>query len=705
MSKTSQMNQITFLPSAKINLHEVVTNDVDQFQKICQEQPDLVPQFVQDLRKNSLKLLFLRALRVLCGSFFRYWCVSPVVEFADSQVSYMVGFWWLSLDEGQKKAALEKHPVFAEKYSFQVCMNYASICKRILTSYRYEVIQKLNITIVKQIVNATSDPKELEDLFNVAFYGLTVSSMKTFIKEWKQNKSIGQAIIKALPESKVIQGNRGDKKRFEELIFLLKPKAEKETQALKQTAKRKKPPVVGRPVKTSSGVTYNEKHFSKVMNSPNHKKIRGVLLYTDEDNDLKEYIQTYYQNFHKLSGDWCKIYILEKPCKKWRAENLLSDESSQLDFLDEIDEIDKSEAYKIAQSLKIPKNHMPCLVLFGENFNLQRLIFPIESENSKNITKYFRELFTRIESILDDVQQQKPSTSFYEIISNHFDDILIHLKKYAQPIQSQIQFLYQGQTIIAQNFVAEKFGNENYYTEGDTIMPQGSKKQTNNDLRNAQFAGGLVNADTVTAHQIGGDITNYNQVARTEDNNSPVKTILILAANPKNTSPLRLGEEVREIDAGLQRAKKRELFDLKQRWAVRVQEVYESLLDFKPQIVHFSGHGSGDDGLALEDETGNVRLVDTVALAKLFELFASNVECVVLNACYSEVQAQAIVKHIPYVIGMNKEIGDKAAIKFATGFYNALGAGESVEFAYKLGCSVIQLEGIAEDLTPVLKKK
>lgn len=178
-----------------------------------------------------------------------------------------------------------------------------------------------------------------------------------------------------------------------------------------------------------------------------------------------------------------------------------------------------------------------------------------------------------------------------------------------------------------------------------------------------------------------------------------------MAANPKNTLPLRLDEEVREIEAGLQRAKKRELFDLKQRWAVRVQEVYQSLLDLKPQIVHFSGHGTGDDGLALEDETGNVRLVDTQALARLFELFASHIECVVLNACYSEVQAEAIVKHIPYVIGMNKQIGDQAAIKFATAFYNVLGAGESVECAYKLGCNVIQLEGIPEYLTPILKKK
>jgi uncharacterized protein YjbI with pentapeptide repeats len=241
------------------------------------------------------------------------------------------------------------------------------------------------------------------------------------------------------------------------------------------------------------------------------------------------------------------------------------------------------------------------------------------------------------------------------------------------------------------------------YSESES-MSQG-KKESNFNLQGAQFGGGLVNADTVNAHQIGGNITNNAQEQPAETKNPDAKTILILAANPRGTSTLRLDEEVREIDAGLQRAKKRELFDLKQRWAVRVQEVYQSLLDFKPQIVHFSGHGTGDDGLVLEDETGKMQLVDTVALTQLFELFATNVECVVLNACYSEVQAKAIAQHIPYVIGMNKAIGDKAAIKFATGFYSALGAGESVEFAYKLGCNVIQLDGIPEHLTPILKKK
>ena len=187
--------------------------------------------------------------------------------------------------------------------------------------------------------------------------------------------------------------------------------------------------------------------------------------------------------------------------------------------------------------------------------------------------------------------------------------------------------------------------------------------------------------------------------------NYTTKTILILTANPKTTTRLRLDEEVREIDAGLKRSKKREEFNLEQRWAVRVRDISQALLDFEPQIVHFSGHGSRDDGLALENKIGNVQTVDTEALAELFKLFTPQIECVLLNACYSEVQANAIVRHIPYVIGMNKDIGDKASIEFAIGFYTALGAGKSIEFSYEFGCSAIRLEGIPEHLTPVLKKK
>ena len=183
------------------------------------------------------------------------------------------------------------------------------------------------------------------------------------------------------------------------------------------------------------------------------------------------------------------------------------------------------------------------------------------------------------------------------------------------------------------------------------------------------------------------------------------KTILVLAANPKNTEQLRLDQEVREITNGLERAQNRDEFILKQTWAARPVDIRRAMLDYKPNIVHFCGHGSGEEGIALEDDNGQVKLVSSDALAGFFELFADKVECIVLNACYSEPQAEAIAKHIPYVIGMKNAIGDKAAIEFAVAFYDAIGAGESFEFAHKLACSAIQMAGIPEYLTPILKLK
>ncbi len=172
------------------------------------------------------------------------------------------------------------------------------------------------------------------------------------------------------------------------------------------------------------------------------------------------------------------------------------------------------------------------------------------------------------------------------------------------------------------------------------------------------------------------------------------ETILIFAANPLDQAPLSLDREVREIANGLRHSRKH--FEVKQCWATRPTDLRRALLDIRPAYVHFCGHGAGNNGIVLEGQ-----LVEGEALAGLFALFP-NIKCVVLNACYSTVQAQAIARHVDFVVGMNREIGDSAAIEFASAFYDALGAGESIEFAFALGRNAIQIAGIPEYLTPEL---
>jgi len=100
------------------------------------------------------------------------------------------------------------------------------------------------------------------------------------------------------------------------------------------------------------------------------------------------------------------------------------------------------------------------------------------------------------------------------------------------------------------------------------------------------------------------------------------QTILVLAANPTDIPRLRLEQEVREIDNGLRRSPNRDEFELKQQWAVRISDIRRAMLEFEPDIVHFCGHGAGEEGIAFEDDSGHTKFVGAEALSGFFQLFS-----------------------------------------------------------------------------------
>ena len=77
-------------------------------------------------------------------------------------------------------------------------------------------------------------------------------------------------------------------------------------------------------------------------------------------------------------------------------------------------------------------------------------------------------------------------------------------------------------------------------------------------------------------------------------------------------------------------------------------------------------------------------------LASLFGLHRATINCVIVNACYSERLARAMSQHIDHVVGMRSKIGDEAAIEFSVGFYTGLFAGHPVPEAFKRGLAHIQ---------------
>ena len=178
--------------------------------------------------------------------------------------------------------------------------------------------------------------------------------------------------------------------------------------------------------------------------------------------------------------------------------------------------------------------------------------------------------------------------------------------------------------------------------------------------------------------------------------------ILFLASDPGDTAKIHLGKELQEVRNKLANNPN---FEIKDRLATKPDDVLQTIMSYKPHIVHFSGHGNETGEICFEDEEGNSKTIPPDALASLFNLVTEYVKCVIVNTCYSEIQARAIAQYVPVVIGTKSEIADTAAIRFSTGFYTALEPDltqSSLDKAFKLGCIAIQFDGnLQEHLKPV----
>jgi hypothetical protein len=197
-----------------------------------------------------------------------------------------------------------------------------------------------------------------------------------------------------------------------------------------------------------------------------------------------------------------------------------------------------------------------------------------------------------------------------------------------------------------------------------------------------------------------------NVPSMTSQKEKPLTSILFLAAEPTDRVRLRLGEELREIREELSKSRQRDSFKLElPELSLRPRDITRAFLETNASIIHFSGHGGAGGQLFFETEDGSTLLVEPDILADLFKQFSKRIKCVILNACYSEKQAEAISHYIDYVVGMNQAISDNAAIAFSIGFYQAIGAGKNIEEAFELGKIQSGLQSALEYQTPVLLKR
>jgi len=181
----------------------------------------------------------------------------------------------------------------------------------------------------------------------------------------------------------------------------------------------------------------------------------------------------------------------------------------------------------------------------------------------------------------------------------------------------------------------------------------------------------------------------------------PIK-ILLFSANPNAGDRLRVDREFREIRSALHAEVQSGNVLLEQRSAGRTEDLQDALLRCEPHIVHFSGHGTANEEILLEESEGEARRIGKRALVDLFALFNKSIRVVLLNACHSKPLAEAIGEQIEFAMGMDDALTDTAAINFAVAFYRAIACDRTVPDAFGIGRNALHLKSLEDADVPVL---
>jgi len=179
-------------------------------------------------------------------------------------------------------------------------------------------------------------------------------------------------------------------------------------------------------------------------------------------------------------------------------------------------------------------------------------------------------------------------------------------------------------------------------------------------------------------------------------------TVLFFASNPKGVVQLGLDEEARMIEESIRKSEYRDKVEFISKWATQTTDILQGINEVNPDIIHFSGHGTDNNEMVLQNSDGSPKIVSKEAISYVISTVSDKVKLVFFNSCFSSGQAEAVTKCIDSAIGMVNPMGDRAACVFATQFYSSLVFGHSLEKAFAQAIGMLMLEGIGEENTPRL---
>lgn len=166
--------------------------------------------------------------------------------------------------------------------------------------------------------------------------------------------------------------------------------------------------------------------------------------------------------------------------------------------------------------------------------------------------------------------------------------------------------------------------------------------------------------------------------------------VLCLAAGPSDQCQIQLAAEHRAIAMAVRRSPRPVVPVLHP--ATRLEDIALRLLDARPDIVHFAGHGTADGQLLFEDGRG---LSAPARIEQLSPLFGAlgRLQATVLTSCYSGNYATELLTVSDAVAGSAVPLADECALAFSEHFYRGLGEALSARESFDLALASMGVIG------------
>lgn len=184
--------------------------------------------------------------------------------------------------------------------------------------------------------------------------------------------------------------------------------------------------------------------------------------------------------------------------------------------------------------------------------------------------------------------------------------------------------------------------------------------------------------------------------------------LLFLASRPKNAGSMHLEWDLQALQRAFDTTRTSDRFLLRFLWAPTQADLIDHLNLFKPDIVHFSGHGGKittekEGGIVLNDRTAQPALLEEQNFLSLLRgLRADRPKLLVLASCWGLGIARSASSLVTSAVGCPGTLNDNVARGFLHGFYAAIAAGRTLRDAYEIGLAGIPAS-ILLDHRPMLE--